>query len=202
MQSVLFPALPDSLTAGLRPTYYIAMKLFYYTGFKALIFLLLLVPLPSWSASDSYYRVTDVHDGDTVSIRAGSFLGIPFKIEKVRLIGIDAPELKQEAWGRKSKRHLKKLLSANDWVVRVEFDTEDRDKYGRLLAYLWDKQGRMINEMMVSSGYAVAYPFYPNIRYKDRFETAQRTAKEKGAGIWGKAGLMNSPVNWRKEHPR
>ena len=88
--------------------------------------------------------MTKVHDGDTVSIRVSSFARIPIRTERVRLIGIDAPELEQE-WGWHAKRYLKKILSESDWIVSVETDVEQRDKYGRLLAYLWDKDGRMIN---------------------------------------------------------
>lgn len=148
------------------------------------------------------YRVTEVHDGDTVTIRTSSFIGIPFKTERVRLIGIDAPELKQENWGRKAKRYLKKLISENDWVVRLELDVEQRDKYGRLLGYLWDNRGRMINELMIEHGYAVLYTIPPNVKHDERFMFAQKRAQTRKAGVWHKGGLQKSPHRWREEHPR
>lgn len=148
------------------------------------------------------FRVALVHDGDTVSIRVSGFAGLPIRTERVRLIGIDAPELKQEQWGRKAKRYLKKLVSESDWVVEIEFDVEQRDKHGRLLAYLWGKDGRMINERMVEAGYALPYTVPPNVKYADKFIAAQKRARQSRAGIWGKGGLKQSPGEWRRRHPR
>lgn len=146
------------------------------------------------------FRVTEVHDGDTVSIRLSGFAGIPYKTERIRLIGIDAPEIKQEPWGRQAKRHLKKLISESDWVVGIELDVEERDKYGRLLAYLWDKKGRLINERMIEDGYAVLYTIPPNIKYAEIFISAQKKARSKKVGIWKKDGLKMTPEKWRKEN--
>jgi micrococcal nuclease len=181
--------------------YYV--KHFYYTRFLILIIIIIsffsIIPLAE-AAERKTYLVTAVHDGDTVSIKAKSFIGIPLKIERIRLIGIDAPELKQEPWGRRAKRHLKKLISESNWVVNVEFDVEQRDKYGRLLCYLWDKNGRLINERMLEDGYAVLYTLPPNVKYAERFTAAQKKAQSKNAGIWGKGGIKKSPEEWRKEH--
>ncbi len=157
---------------------------------------------PLYALPGNSYVVTEVHDGDTVSIKVKSFAGFPLKIERVRLIGIDAPELKQDPWGRNAKKHLKKLLSESDWVVNVEFDVDQRDKYGRLLGYLWNRRsGTLINEKMIEDGYAVLYTFPPNVRYADRLIDAQKRAHARGLGIWGNKGLTKYPAQWRKEHP-
>ncbi len=149
------------------------------------------------------FRVTRVHDGDTISIRVSGFAKLPIKTERVRLIGIDAPELRQEPWGWLAKKQLKKLISESDWVVNVEFDVEQRDKYGRLLGYLWGKDGRMINETMLESGYAVLFTLPPNVKYAGRFTAVQKRAKAARAGIWSKGGLIReSPYEWRRRHPR
>lgn len=177
------------------------MKHYYFTRF----FIALIILLSSWSYSDAQvnrFRVVEVNDGDTITIRVKGFLGIPSGNERVRLIGIDAPEFKQEPWGRLSKRHLKKLISESDWIVGVEFDVEKRDKYGRLLCYLWDKRGRLINERMLEDGYALLYTIPPNVKYSDRFIAAERRAQQRKAGIWGKVGLKKSPRVWREENPR
>ena len=178
------------------------MKQSYYTRIPIIICLILFIPFLPDAAHAAKFRVTKVHDGDTVSIRISGFAKIPVKTEKVRLIGIDAPELKQEPWGRLSKRYLKKLVSESDWVVDVEFDVEQRDKYGRLLAYLMDKNGRMINEKMLETGYAILYTIPPNVKYTERFTEAQKKAQLCKAGIWRKGGLRKSPEQWRMEHPR
>ncbi|BCB97141.1 thermonuclease [Dissulfurispira thermophila] len=178
------------------------MQLFYYTRFLATITLILFITSPINTAYGEKFRVTAVHDGDTISIRTRSFAGIPLKTEQVRLIGIDAPELKQEPWGRMSKRYLKKLISESDWVVNIEFDVEPRDRYNRLLCYIWDKKGQLINEKMLENGYAVLYTVPPNVKYTNRFIEAQKKAQIRKIGIWRKGGLKESPEQWRKEHPR
>lgn len=156
----------------------------------------------AFAGKEDRFRVIEVNDGDTITIRTKSILGMPTKIERLRLIGIDAPELRQDPWGRLSKRHLKKLISESDWIVSIEFDIERRDKYGRLLCYIWDKKGRLINEKMLEDGYAVLYTTTANVKYIERLIAAQKRAQQKKAGIWGKSGLKMSPKEWRKENPR
>ena len=141
-------------------------------------------------------RVITVHDGDTVSVVIGQ------KTEKVRLLGIDAPEMGQRPWGAKAKRHLEELLSRSGWMVSLEFDIRKRDKYGRLLAYLRGKDNRLINLEMVEDGYAVLFTLPPNVKYADELRTGQRLAREKGLGIWGKDGLKEMPLDYKKAHPR
>lgn len=188
------------------------MKLFYYTALTAVgiaLFFVLspLSPRLSPAAGGEAkrmqeYRVTVVHDGDTVSIRAGSFAGIPTRLERVRLIGVDAPELGQEPWGRRSKRQLKKLISESNWIVRVELDVEKRDRYGRLLAYLWGRNGRLLNEELIETGYALPYTVPPNVKYAERLRAARTRAEGKRAGFWGADGLAERPGEWRRKHPR
>jgi micrococcal nuclease len=178
------------------------MRRYYYTRIVTIIFLMAFITSPLYALPGNSYVVTEVHDGDTVSIKVKSFAGFPLKIERVRLIGIDAPELKQDPWGRNAKKHLKKLLSESDWVVNVEFDVDQRDKYGRLLGYLWNRRsGTLINEKMIEDGYAVLYTFPPNVHYADRLIDAQKRAHARGLGIWGNKGLTKYPAQWRKEHP-
>lgn len=154
------------------------------------------------ASREQKFRVTRVHDGDTVGIRSRSFAGIPLKIERARLVGIDAPELKQEQWGRRAKKHLKELLSKSDWIVDIEYDVVERDDYGRLLVYLHGKDGGLINERMIEDGYAVLYTFPPNVKYAEKLEAAQKRAQAKKAGIWKNGGLRETPYQWRKKNPR
>lgn len=149
-----------------------------------------------------YYKVKEVNDGDTVTVVISSFFGILDKHETVRLIGIDAPELAQEPWGRRAKNHLKKLIRESEWRVKLELDVQHRDRYGRILAYLWDKNGNMINYMMIRNGYAMVYTVSPNVKYAELFLEAQKLAREEKRGIWGKEGLKQNPSDWRKANPR
>ncbi|MEN2986567.1 MAG: thermonuclease family protein, partial [Thermodesulfovibrionaceae bacterium] len=162
---------------------------------------LILLFLATCSKKDNdLYKVVSIHDGDTISITIKSFLGISLKTEKVRLIGIDAPEIEQKPWGIKAKNHLKKLIKESDWLVRLEFDIQHKDRYGRLLAYVWDKNGKMVNYMMVRDGYAVLYTVPPNVKYVNLLINAQRLARQEGKGIWGKDGLKELPSEWRERY--
>lgn len=143
---------------------------------------------------EAFGKVVAVQDGDTLRIVIGQ------RTEQVRLIGIDAPELHQRPWGQRARRHLKKILGGSE--VRVVTDVEQRDRYGRLLAYLWTSDGRFVNLEMVRSGYAMLYTFPPNVKYVDQLKSAQDEAMEKKKGIWGSEGLRESPSQYRKEHPR
>jgi micrococcal nuclease len=148
-------------------------------------------PLP-----EGMVRVVGVYDGDTIGVMMKG------SREKIRLIGIDAPEIGQQPWGQMAKEHLKKLLENSDRVVALEFDLQGRDKYGRLLGYVTTPDGRMINLQMLKDGYAMLFTIPPNVRYVDEFRNAQREARRKELGIWGKEGLKQTPGEYRKEHPR
>lgn len=141
-------------------------------------------------------RVVTVHDGDTVSVIVNG------RKERVRLIGIDAPELGQRPWGPIAKRYLAGLLDHAGQTVTLEFDVVRRDKYGRLLAYIWTRDKKLINLEMVNDGYALLFTFPPNVRYVEILRKAERSAKEKGLGIWGKDGLGEMPKEYKRKHPR
>ncbi len=140
--------------------------------------------------------VITVNDGDTVTLLLGG------KRCRARLIGIDAPEMGQEPWGRISREHLRKLLKGYRWRVSVERDIEQYDKYNRLLVYLWSPDGQMLNERMLQDGHAVLFTIQPNSKYAERFRKAQRLARENGRGIWGKDGLREKPLDYKRAHPR
>ncbi len=140
--------------------------------------------------------VVKVHDGDTVTIRMDN------KEYRTRLIGMDAPEMGQEPWGRKAKKHLIELMKQANWTVFVETDVVKYDKYDRLLVYLWISDNEMLNERMVKDGYAVLFTIQPNSKYVDRFRKAQRVAREQKLGIWGPDGLKERPLDYKKKHPR
>jgi micrococcal nuclease len=128
-------------------------------------------PLP-----EGMVRVVKVYDGDTIGVM------VKGSREKIRLIGIDAPETGQQLWGQMAKEHLRELLEHSDWVVALEFDVQDRDKYGRLLRYVTTPDGRMLNLQMIKDGYAMLLTVPPNIRYVGEFRNAQHEARGKSIG--------------------
>lgn len=141
-------------------------------------------------------QVVMVHDGDTVTLQMDG------KRYRTRLIGMDAPEMGQEPWGRKAKDHLREIVKRSGGKVFVETDITRHDKYDRLLVYLWLDDTRMVNELMVKDGYAVLFTIQPNSKYADRFRKAQRFARENKVNIWGPHGLTERPIEYRKKHPR
>jgi len=140
--------------------------------------------------------VEKIADGDSIEAVIGGAR------EQIRLIGIDAPELAQRPWGKKAKKYLEELVAASGWELGIEYDVERRDKYNRVLAYLWTRNGRLINEEMLRKGLAVLFTFPPNAKYVDRLRAVQVIARENKIGIWGKSGLRELPSEFRKEHPR
>lgn len=141
-------------------------------------------------------RVIGVNDGDTVTILMNS------KSYRARLIGMDAPEMGQEPWGRRAQEHLRKLLKDARWRVLIETDVQKTDKYNRLLVYLRTLDGDMLNERMIRDGYAVLFTIQPNSKYADRLRRAQRVARDERRGIWGADGLEERPLDYKKKHPR
>jgi len=96
----------------------------------------------------------------------------------IRLIGIDTPESVApgqsiECYGRRASAYTESRLEGE--IVRLEFDVERLDRYGRTLAYVW-VDDELFNETLVAEGYAVVTTFPPNVTYVDRFLAAQRAA--------------------------
>ena len=159
-----------------------------------LVFSVALLLLPGLDPSNAAERLPEarviaVNDGDTVTIVMNN------KEYRVRLIGMDAPEMGQEPWGRRARESLRKLLREARWRVSVETDVVKYDKYNRLLVYLWAPDGEILNERMVRDGYAVLFTIQPNSKYADRFRKAQRSARDEKRGIWGPDGLKEPPLD-------
>jgi micrococcal nuclease len=126
--------------------------------------------------------VTRVVDGDTAHVR---FHG---RDVTIRFIGVDTPETVApgqpvECYGPEASRFATGALTGKR--VRLEFDVERTDPYGRTLAYLWMPDGSMFNETLVRDGFATVATYPPDTRYVHRFEEAQRNAMASSRGLWG-----------------
>ncbi|HIK30055.1 MAG TPA: thermonuclease family protein [Oscillatoriales cyanobacterium M59_W2019_021] len=118
--------------------------------------------------------------------------------QTVRLIGIDAPDLQQQPWGMEAKQALEQLVGSQS--VRWEFDIEKQDGYGRWLAYLW-VGNQLVNEQLVASGYALAMPRSPNVKYQETLQRAQESARISGRGIWNSDRPMRqTPAEFRRQN--
>ena len=173
-------------------------KRFYETSKTLLVFFFFcIVLLLQCSAQTDIGTVTVVYDGDTIKVRLANG-----EEEKIRLIGIDAPETNSEDKKIRlsayySKRFVFKSLYKKQ--VRIEYDWEKRDKYGRLLAYIWTEDGTLFNEYVIQRGFAAAYTrFKYRPEYRERFVKAEEYAKTKGNGMWKKDPF---PLVSRQEIP-
>jgi micrococcal nuclease len=124
--------------------------------------------------------VTRVVDGDTAEI------SIDGREIDVRFIGIDTPETVApgqpvECFGPQASAYTERRLE--DRTVRLEYDVERIDQYGRTLAYVWIGD-ELFNETLVTQGYALVTTYPPDVKYVDRFVAAQREAREAGRGLW------------------
>ncbi len=126
-------------------------------------------------------RVTRVVDGDTVEARVDGHT------EDVRYIGIDTPESVKpdtpvECYALAASHHNEDLVEGE--TVRLDFDAERRDVYGRLLAYV-HLGDVFVNADLVRGGYATTLTIPPNTRYAELFDRLQREASADGRGLWG-----------------
>ena len=127
-------------------------------------------------------KVVSVVDGDTIQVCC-----IGWKREKVRYIGVNTPETKHptkgvEYFGKEASEANRKLVDGK--TVRLEFDVEQRDRYGRLLAYVFLKDGTFVNAWLVKWGYAQVMTVLPNVKHQDLFLKLQREAREARRGLW------------------
>ncbi len=144
--------------------------------------------------------VADIVDGDTIHVRMADGTR-----EKVRFLGIDTPEMEPDgnnpreyapledtrclaAWGKAAKERLSSLILRKMVVLEPDCREENRDAYGRLLVYVSLPDGTDLNALMIREGLARAYTKTRAERLQS-YIALEKTAREKGTGMWGQAGL-------------
>jgi micrococcal nuclease len=142
--------------------------------------------------------VVEVVDGDTVRVRfAGRSRSS--KPESVRLIGIDTPETHgpgglRECFGKEASARTARLLPEGA-EVRLERDVEARDRYARLLAYVYRKRdGLFVNLALARDGFAASLSIPPNIAHAADFAAAVAEARTAGRGLWSRCGGPDTPL--------
>jgi micrococcal nuclease len=142
---------------------------------------------PSEPAAPGQATVTKVVDGDTLHIRIGR------SDDKVRLVGIDTPETHgpgglRECFGQEATHRMEELLPDGTTVTVVR-DVEARDRYGRLLAYVYRaSDGLFVNLAMARDGFAVALSIAPNVAHAAEFAAAVSDARRANRGLWPACG--------------
>jgi len=157
---------------------------------QACLVLFVFLWFASWDARLSaaeQVRVRWINDGDTVQLADGRSL---------RYIGVNAPEIDHarqtaQALGFEARALNAELVGGQ--TVRLEFDIERLDDYGRTLAYVFLPDGSMANERLLQAGLAFCLFIMPNVKYESRLLAAQRTAMRARYGLW---------QNWREEEGR
>jgi micrococcal nuclease len=140
---------------------------------------------PGASASQPA-RVVRVVDGDTIVVARGG------AEERVRYIGVDTPETVKprtpvQCFGKKASAFNHRLVDGRS--VRLVSDAEERDRYGRLLAYVYRvDDGLFVNAELVRRGYATTLTIPPNVRYAERFRALAAEARRAGRGLWSACG--------------
>jgi micrococcal nuclease len=133
-------------------------------------------------AAASVVRVLRIVDGDTIRVSFGG------RSEPVRYIGIDTPESKRpgtpvQCFARRAAAENARLVRGER--VRLVFDVERRDRFGRLLAYVYRvRDGAFVNAALVRGGFARTLTIPPNVRFAERFAALAREARRAGRGLW------------------
>ena len=133
---------------------------------------------------NTWYKVSKITDGDTFYVTTSSS-----EKYKIRLIGIDAPEtrnlgvkVRKEYFGTEAKIFVTQLL--RNKKVKLTFDVQKTDRYGRVLAYVYLENGIFLNQYLVEKGYAVVSTFPPNVKFVEIFTKAEKLARNKKFGLW------------------
>ena len=150
------------------------------------LFLGLVLSICILAMGQTWRTCVRVVDGDTIVLDGQ---------ETIRLIGVDTPETKDprkpvEAFGQEAYEFTKSLVEGKK--VRLEFDQERVDKYGRTLAYVYLDDGTFVNAQIILQGYGHAYTAFP-FKYMENFRSYERMARERGLGLWGQQGETPAP---------
>ncbi len=132
----------------------------------------------------NFSEATRVVDGDTIVVEMANGTQ-----EKVRLVGINTPETVArrravECYGREASQRMHGLVEGK--LVRLEADPQagERDKYGRLLRYVYLQDGTLVNEVMIRDGYAHENGYGHPYKMRERFRTLEREARDNHRGLW------------------
>lgn len=149
-------------------------------------------PYSQDAESGKYFYVNRVIDGDTLKLSNG---------QKVRLIGVDTPEVHLSAkllrdarragsdaaaiqkMGKRATQFTKDLVAGKQ--VRLEYDVTKRDKYNRSLAYVYLYDGTFVNARIIEEGFGQVMTIPPNVKYAGYFLKLERAARDSKKGLWG-----------------
>ncbi|MCL2763844.1 MAG: thermonuclease family protein [Treponema sp.] len=132
-------------------------------------------------------HVTRVVDGDTIIVIINEDIPDLQRRERVRLLGVDTPETvhpnrEAQAYGQEASDYTKMMLEEK--TVYLAFDWDLRDRFGRLLAYVYTGDGICHNAQLIKHGFGHAYTRYP-FQFMEEFRNYEREARSSKTGLWG-----------------
>jgi micrococcal nuclease len=151
-----------------------------------LVLLVVLVGCGAQPTGERTGAVTRVVDGDTIHVALGG------RDEKVRYIGVDTPESVKpgtpvQCFAKRASAYNARLVAGER--VRLVLDAERRDRYGRLLAYVYrERDGLFVNAALVRGGYATPLTIPPNVAHEQQFRRLAAAARRRGRGLWSACG--------------
>lgn len=162
---------------------------------------LLLLPflfftLSTYAKTIDVVTVTRVIDGDTIEVNLNG------ESKRVRLIGIDTPELNDSrpqirCFAELAKTKMQYAVEGKDIIIVSDNSQSDRDRYNRLLRFVYLDKNTNLNYLMVWKGYAYEYTYSSPYRKQDKFKEAQKVAEKRNRGLWGDKycnNITNTPI--------
>lgn len=128
------------------------------------------------------YGVTRFVDGDTIQINMNG------RQEKIRMIGVDTPETHKpntpvQCYGPAAAAYVKNTVGRQKLRLVADHLSTDRDRYDRLLRYVYLEDGSLLNQKIIENGYGFYYPYFPFSKSAD-FAAAQAAAQKAARGLW------------------
>jgi len=138
---------------------------------------------PKYFRNSDLYDVVKIVDGDTIDVQMEN------KIERLRLIGINTPETVDprkpvECFGQEASAKAKELLNGRKVYLEKDEMQDERDKYGRLLRYVWREDGLFYNLEIIKQGYAYEYTYQAPYVYQQKFKEAEQYSRKNKLGLW------------------
>jgi micrococcal nuclease len=140
-------------------------------------------PQVAGTVAPGYYRVASFEDGDTITVDMNG------TEERIRMIGVDTPETQDprkpvQCFGKAASNFTKNLIGDNPVRLEADSQSDNRDRYNRLLRYVYIPDGRLVQAEIIREGYGFAYTSFP-FELSEEFKSLQSQARAENRGLWG-----------------
>lgn len=140
-------------------------------------------PQVAGTLTPGYFRVASIEDGDTITVDMNG------KEERVRFIGVDTPETQDprkpvQCFGKAASNFTRNLIGGDPVRLEADPESDNRDRYSRLLRYVYLPDGRLVQAEIIREGFGFAYTSFP-FSLKEEFKLLQADARDNNRGLWG-----------------